>query len=129
VNSVFDNCMSYDLAQALSILGKNVGHVSAIPGLGGGALDPVIYDYVGPRDLRLVSVDHAMKRTPAYVADIRRLGVGLFLVDIGKSRQLKAWGICKLMFKAWDNMENFDETNSPPYIALVKHNGQVVKFH
>jgi len=121
--------MSYDLAHAFRILGKLVAHVIDIPGLGSGAVDPVIYAYAGPRDVRVVSTDHAMKRSPVYVADIRNLNVGLFLVDIGKSRQLPAWDIYKLMFKAYDHMELFCGKNRPPFIALVKHNGQVVKFH
>ena len=129
MNWLFDNNLSPDIAQALRVVGKNVAHVKDIQELGGGALDQQIIQYAAPRDICVVTVDHAMRRASWFVHDVRTLKAGVFLVNIGKARQLRAWPIVKLMFKAWDNMEEFRGKNAFPFVALVKHNGTVVKFH
>lgn len=127
--ALFDENMSYDLAWALHRLGKYVRHVRDIPELGKGATDQQIFEYSGPRTVCVVTRDEKAKRTPEYVADIRRLAVGMFLVYTGSARQLRAWPIVKLVIKAWEEMEAFADANKPPFIALIKSNGRVVKFH
>jgi predicted nuclease of predicted toxin-antitoxin system len=129
LNALFDANMPYDLAWALRRLGKSVVHVVDIEELGSGAPDHQIVQYAASRGLVVVTRDHAMKRTHGFKADVVRLKAGIFLVNTGSARQLRAWEIAKLMFRAWDHMEAFVEEHGVPFVALVKHNGRVVTFH
>ena len=44
----------------------------------------------------------------------------------GTSHQLNAWGIAKLVVKAWDDIERFASANRLGFIAIVQKNGRVI---
>lgn len=101
---LFDNGMPQPLAQALRILGKPVVHVRDVSELGPKAPDPLILEYSGSN--------------------------GYFLLRAAavKGVEPHGWELCKIMVKAWDDVERFAADNKTPFLALIKWNGRVSTY-
>lgn len=125
---LFDNDLPHPIASALRILQQPAQHVRDVPDLGAGASDDLNLSYAGRRGFFLVTRDKAIKRTPQYRSIIAAEKVGVFFVAAGKARQLSGWELAKLTIKAWDDMQAFGARNKPPFAALVRKNGRVVRF-
>jgi uncharacterized protein with PIN domain len=125
VNFLFDNNVSHPLARALRLLNQPVTHVRDIDGLGPAAPDDLVLNYAARRGYFVITKDRQILRTPAFRAIIAEEGVGIFILYVGRTKQLRAWEEAKLVVKAWDNVLLFAERNSPPFTAAIQRSGRV----
>ena len=122
---LFDNNLAPAIPQALRIFGRRTLHVQEVSELGGAAPDELILQHAGDWDHYLVTRDRALTKTPQYKALIGSRRIGVILVRTGSARSLDAWGIAKLMVKAWDDIEAFADGRQRPFMCLVQANGRV----
>lgn len=122
---LFDNNLAPALANALRLLGKSVAHVREIQELGGAAPDDLILDHAAQWGYVLITTDRAMRRTPHFQALVRTRQIGVVFLNTGGARQIGAWGIAKLVVKAWDDIERYAASHAKPFMALVQKNGRV----
>ena len=127
---LFDANMPKILASVLRDLGKSVSHTDDIKELGRGALDPRVIQYAADHNQIVVSRDLAMAKEPWFAPDVRRLGAGVIFVRTGThGKEMRLWPMAQLLVKGWDSIEQFARTNPLPFVALMKKNGNVVKYH
>jgi predicted nuclease of predicted toxin-antitoxin system len=128
VNFLFDNNLPAPLADALRLLNKSVVHVRGISELGAAAPDDLILDYAAAWDYTVVTRDRAMRKSPHFQALLHARKVGAVFVNTGNARQLNTWQIAQLIIRAWDEIEQFAESNARPFLALVQKNARVIKL-
>jgi len=125
---LFDNNLSHPLARALRLLSQPVTHVRDIDGLGAAAPDDLILNHAARRGYFVVTKDRAILRTPQFRSIITEEGVGVFFLNVGRARQLRAWDEAKFVIKSWDEIVRFSESVAPPSTALVQKNGRVKRI-
>lgn len=127
---LFDANMPPPLAGALRMLGKPVVHVRSLPELGPHPPDPLIMEYSGQNGFLVVSRDLRQAREPWFRPTMHRVRAGYFLVRASRRRgvELQAWELCKLIVKAWDDIERYADQHDLPFLALVKPNGRVMTY-
>jgi hypothetical protein len=112
------------------MLGKPVAHVREVPELGPKAPDQLIMQYSAENGFLVVSRDLQQSDEPWFKPTLLSVRAGYFLVRASKRRGVEpqAWELCKLIVKAWEDMERYAGQRDVPFLALVKARGSVVSY-
>jgi hypothetical protein len=130
VKFLFDANMPPPLAAALRTLSKPVVHVREVPELGRAAPDDLIMRYAAANGYLVISRDLAQAEESWFKPTLLRVKAGYFLIRASKRRGVEPqfWELCKLVVKAWEDIERYGSEKSVPLLALVKANGRVSSY-
>jgi hypothetical protein len=130
VKFLFDNHIPLGLSAAMRAFQKSVAHVRDIQALGPKAPDPLIMQYGGENGYFVVTRDLAQAEEPWFKPTILQTKAGYFFLRASKRKGVEpnGWDLCKLMVKAWDDMERYAAEHSVPFMALIQPNGRVSNY-
>jgi hypothetical protein len=112
---LFDENSPQRVARALRELGEQAHHVLEF--LSPSTPDELVLRFVGDRGWCLITRDQNILRKPQERAVISEMGLGVFFLDSG-IRQL--WDIVKTVVRNWEEMKRIAESESKPFIYLVR---------
>lgn len=113
---LFDECVSYRIADELRVMGYEVASVQGE--LGKGALDGDIIRWCSQNNAVLVTADYKLKKSRQYAKMLKKYGISVVFFRPGKGSgawKLKEW--YQQVFRQIDRLENeFATSRSPKYL-------------
>jgi predicted nuclease of predicted toxin-antitoxin system len=123
----FDENMPETIARAFNILLQGRGEIEIfltieIEGLGRGATDLQVAEYVASRKGIIVTRDTDFKKRGAITELCKQHGVGIFLLKLAKN-QSNFMHIVELMAKRWQQMQDIMRKQDGHYCYTVSRDG------
>ena len=121
---MFDNCVSYKLAQMLKCL--DVDSVASREVLPENAKDTEIFDYLREnKPIVFVSCDRRQTRVAEECNLLKEIKVTAVYFEPFWNRRLRLWEQASWLVKHWPTIENWAESSVSGSVGAVKQRGRI----